>query len=160
MEPIVQEFSEYVKKLFDGKTRRDGVTPYFTHLDNVRKNTVMLQGDWSHLQMIALAHDTLEDTDVTETELTKVIFDLTMKHYPEKGSLKAIMAAQFIVRAVVVLTKKEGESYDEYLLKIKNLERDILLIKIADLLDNLSDGPSEKQRLKYRRALEILRGDA
>lgn len=55
MDNIVQDFSNFVKHLFDGKVRADGKTPYFNHLENVRKNTAFLIGEWTSFQLIALA---------------------------------------------------------------------------------------------------------
>lgn len=73
---------------------------------------------------IALLHDVLEDSDITVADL--LAYGLSNK----------------VVTAVQTLTKKKGQSYQEYLEKVKsnNLAR---VVKLADLKHN-----SDLSRLK------------
>ncbi len=93
--------------------------------------------------IVALLHDTIEDTYVTPEYLAK---------YFDKN----------IVDAVVSLTKQKGENYTDFLLRCKNniLARNI---KIADILDNLDlsrineiDVEDIERNKKYLSALKIL----
>jgi (p)ppGpp synthase/HD superfamily hydrolase len=73
---------------------------------------------------VALLHDVIEDSDVTVDDLL------------------ASGLSNEVVTAVQILTKKEGQSYQEYLEKVKsnNLAR---IVKLADLKHN-----SDLSRLK------------
>lgn len=93
---------------------------------------------------VALLHDVLEDTWVTQEYLLKAGFSCS------------------IVAAVQTLTKKEGDSYDQYLARIKKnpLAR---RVKMADLGHNLDmtrlQNPCVQdwqRREKYLQALAFL----
>lgn len=105
---------------------------------------VMLAQKEEEAMKVALLHDVLEDTAVSLEELE------------ELGYRKEIL------EAVQALTKKEEETYEEFILRAgKNpLAKKV---KIADLKDNMDlkriSSPTERdyQRLeKYKRALESL----
>lgn len=91
--------------------------------------------------IVALLHDTIEDTDITEEYLRKQGFK------PE------------IIDAVVLLTRKKDENYFDYINRVKgnSIAREV---KIADLKHN-SDltrleriNESDKKRAnKYKKAL-------
>lgn len=117
-----------------GQTRRDGVTPYFSHCEDVASR--LNEYDYAG-RSVAYLHDSIEDTCVTRESLIS------------KGVSKTI------VDAVVALTKVKGESYDRYLMNVYNnpLARKV---KIADMLSNLSDTPSERQVKKYAKGLQFL----
>ena len=93
---------------------------------------------------IALLHDVLEDSDITVADL--LAYGLSNK----------------VVTAVQTLTKKKGQSYQEYLEKVKsnNLAR---VVKLADLkhnsdlsrLKSVSDTDRERVE-KYKKAIYYL----
>jgi len=89
-------------------------------------------------KVIALLHDTVEDT----------------------GTTLGTIAQEFgneVARAVDCLTHRKGESYDEYITRVL-AEPDAIAVKIADICDNLSDNPSNNAIEKCSRALERLIG--
>lgn len=98
-------------------------------------------------KIVAVLHDIVEDTPITLSKLTELGFDAD------------------IVEAVDAITKRQGESYDQYLYRvyINPLARNV---KIKDILTN-SDltripSPTEKdfKRVeKYNRATSILTED-
>lgn len=116
-----------------GQFRRDGVTPYIVHPEAVARR---LEGDPA-AQATAWLHDVLEDTAVTEADL------------------ESAGVSRPIVDAVRLLTKVDGADYEAYLREIRNhpLARKV---KVADMLANLGDAPSERQILKYARGLIVL----
>jgi hypothetical protein len=60
-----------------------------------------------------------------------------------------------VVDAVVLLTKKSKHSYDFYINSIR--ENEIARkVKIADMLHNLSDSPTQNQIVKYASGLLTL----
>lgn len=113
-----------------GQTRRDGVTPYFTHLQAVVSR--LPENDVVHA--VAWLHDVLEDTDYT----------------PEK--LQELSIPDYVINYVMLLTKEKGESYDEYIEALKHVPI-ARQVKIADILSNLADTPTERQIVKYSKAL-------
>lgn len=118
------------------QTRRDGVTPYITHPERVARRVDELGGGPEEVAA-AWLHDVLEDTAWTAEDILK---DGMTTH---------------VVSTVMRLTKKAGISYDEYLSTV-NMSQSARLVKIADIIDNLSDTPTHKQVAKYGRALGFL----
>ena len=93
---------------------------------------------------VALLHDVLEDSDITAADLL------------------AYGLSNEVVTAVQTLTKKKGQSYQDYLEKVKsnNLAR---VVKLADLkhnsdlsrLKSVSDTDRERVK-KYKNAIRYL----
>ena len=99
--------------------------------------------DNSDLQSISYLHDVLEDSGETEE------------------GLKALFPSH-IVDAVVAITKKQGQSYDDYLGQVKANEM-ALAVKLADIEDNVNrlyklTDAATKERLteKYQHAFRVL----
>lgn len=116
-----------------GSFRRDQITEYVTHPLAVEK---LLERECDNIRMVALLHDVLEDTSITEKDL-------------------AIDFPQEVVEAVVLLTHKKDESYEDYLKKVKE-NKISCKVKITDMLHNLSCNPTQKQVNKYLKGLEFL----
>lgn len=116
-----------------GQTRRDG-RPYVTHCHAV---VLRVEGD-SQAEQVAWLHDVIEDTSVTEQEMRDMDVD------PD------------VVDAVVLLTKPKGGDYMEYLRRVKTSEL-ATKVKIADMLANLTDAPTEEQINRYVAGLAFLR---
>lgn len=91
-------------------------------------------------ECVGLLHDIIEDTQVDKEYLLSQGVDSD------------------IVDAVVILTKTEDMSYEDYLDRVKNNEY-ARQVKIADMIDNLSDNPTIKQIKKYARGLVTLTED-
>lgn len=130
MHNLTELAREIATQAHDGQYRRDGVTPYINHPAAV----VSRVGSDPHSIAAAWLHDVLEDTSETRASLL------------EKG------IPPEVVHAVVLLTKSDGLPYDDYLNLILT---DVIAtrVKIADMLSNLADGPTEKQIRKYATGL-------
>lgn len=120
----------------DGQYRRDGVTPYIEHPAAVASRAPKSP----EAQAVAWLHDVLEDTELTRD-------DLIERGIPEP-----------VVAAVEALTKQESLSYEE------NVQRAAAnqlaaAVKMADMLSNLSDSPTENQIRKYAKGLLLLLGE-
>ncbi len=101
--------------------------------------------DTDEEKAVGYLHDVLEDTSITEEDL------ITMGISSE------------IVSAIKVLTKERGESYTEYIKRVKKNEL-ARKVKIADLQHNMDlsriPNPSKRdfERLeKYKKALMYLK---
>jgi (p)ppGpp synthase/HD superfamily hydrolase len=96
---------------------------------------------------IAVLHDVIEDTAVTE--------EFLRSHFP-----------YYVIDAVVALTKVKGETLDDYYAKVK-ANPTAHLVKLADIDDNLDpvrlskldEGTRDRLKRKYEYALQVLRRD-
>ena len=76
-----------------------------------------------------------------------------------KWTLKRLAAAGFskkIVDAVDALSRREGETYDDYIRRAA-ANRVACRVKIADLEDKLTSYPRKRRVPRYRKALAALR---
>lgn len=130
----LEEIIEISRQAHLGQFRFDGVTPYFTHVEGV---ALSFSEDQIGLRAVAYLHDVLEDTSLTAQ------------------ALLGLGVAPWVVSAVEAITKREGEEYGLYLIRVKanHMARKV---KIADILYNLADTPSKKQVKKYAQALKFL----
>jgi (p)ppGpp synthase/HD superfamily hydrolase len=135
----------YAKEKHTGHFRRDEVTPYFAHLEAVVANVIFIldnvypnlsDDECEFIIIIAWLHDSIEDGRTT--------YDDILIHF-----------GQHIADGVMVLTKKKGTDYFEYVRGIAQMLY-FKIIKMADIIANLSDTPSNKQKLKYHKALLLL----
>lgn len=116
-----------------------GDDPYWHHLNDVAISVINAGGDDSQLA-IAWLHDCIEDTAATGITLLEA--GISMR----------------VVSAVVALTKVDGESYDDYIKKVKS-NSDALLVKKHDTLCNLTHSVKEgnsKRIKKYAKQLLLL----
>lgn len=127
-------YREFAKEAHHGQTRRDGRTPYFDHCEQV---AYRLDPEDHIGKSVAYLHDIIEDTEETSESLL------------EKG------VHPQVVRAVVALTKVEGEVYLDYLMSVKKNEI-ATRVKIADMISNLADSPTREQIKKYAKGLVYL----
>lgn len=96
---------------------------------------------------VAWLHDTVEDTEVTA------------------GDLSAAGLPDSVVEAVVVLSKLDNESPNDYYQRVR-VNPLALEVKLADVADNsdpvrlamLDSKTSERLTVKYTHALEVLNG--
>ncbi len=114
--------------------------PYITHPRTVAS---FLQ-DTEH-KIIALLHDTIEDTDITPQKLTELGF------------------TDRIVRSVLCLTHADGVDYFDYLDAMRD-DPNARYVKAADLMHNMDmsrlENPTERdyERLKkYQKAMEVIK---
>lgn len=131
-------------KASHGMQLRRGSALYIDHLQRVYNNVFkkyindssISDDSFSQMRIAAYLHDVLEDTDATEEQLRKIFDDVA-------------------IDIVVLLTKKKGQSYTEYLNSI--LQNDLARrVKILDMIDNISDTPTPRQVEKYAKGLQIL----
>jgi len=127
-------------KYHEGQEDKGG-NPYVFH--PIR---LMLKAVTEEEQIVAVLHDTIEDTDLT-------LDDLRNEGFSER-----------IVEAVDTLSKRKKEPYEDFIVRIKQnpLAR---RVKVYDLQDNMNlsriKKPSEKDKKrleKYSKALDVLLG--
>lgn len=91
-----------------------GGAPYFLHCLQVMLN---LKSKDEELCCIAIGHDLIEDTAITREDLERLGF------------------SKRVIEGIVALTKVDGETYEEYKLKVKS-NPDAVRVKMADLQHN------------------------
>ena len=123
-----------------GQTDKAGL-PYITHPERVAGRL-----DTPEEQVVGWLHDTVEDTEVTLT-------DISSQFGPETTA------------AVDAISRREGETWSEYLDRVQ-ANPVAKAVKISDLIDNSNLGripvvtmKDVKRQAKYNKALEKLVGE-
>ena len=132
MEIDLTAISQLAEKSLECHYRRGGA-PAIEHSIEVAQR---VEGD-TLAEAVALLHDVLEDTDLTGD-------DLIWDGVPIQ-----------VVFSVEVLTHPRWEPYKTYLERVKE-DPIATKVKIADMLTNLSDDPSDRQIKKYAEGLLFL----
>ena len=105
---------ELILKIFEGNVDKCGL-PYYNHLFKVYSKV----NNYDE-KIIALLHDIIEDKNIKASELLDI-------GYP-----------QHIVDAVVILTKKKGSYYPDYIESIIESGNNLAMnVKLADLEHNM-----------------------
>lgn len=130
---MLQKAEELARKAHEGQFRRDGKTPYITHPEKVVR---LCETDVE--KAVAWLHDVVEDTSMTMDDITEAGF-------PKE-----------VVRAVSRLTK--FFSHQPYMQYLEGVKKDPIAtkVKIADMIANLSDKPTNRQVEKYAKGLFYL----
>ena len=131
-----------------GQTRRDG-SEYFSHPSEVRNIARGFYPRDNVVQMAALLHDSLEDAPGLTMSSTEEMEDFI------RGSIQDQSSANEVIRVVRALTHEKGGSYTDYVLSLLG-DIPTLRVKLADMVHNLSDAPSSKQKAKYKTALDAI----
>jgi len=165
---MINEAMNMAREAHKGAKRRDGkdyfdghVLPVVEYLlwnyNELFPAEALIQGNWGDPEIkdcvIAAAwlHDVPEDTDVTLKDIKQALFPV------------------MVVELVEILTRRKGESYFDYIMRIHNGGMPIhefcgafrvgaVAIKLADLNHNINDGLAEGSlKDKYRLAQYILK---
>ena len=111
--------------------KRTGGEDYIIHPIRVSQGLPLLEQ-----RVAALLHDTVEDTDTTLDEIRAEFGDQ-------------------VAEIVDALTMRKGESYVDYTARLVGVPGAIE-VKIADIADNMQDGPSDNAIRKSARAITTL----
>ena len=131
-----------------GQTRRDG-SEYFSHPSQVRNIARKFYPKDNIAQMAALLHDSLEDAPGSTVDSVE-----EMEQYI-KGSIQDPASAEEVIRVVRALTHEKGGDYLSYVVGLLG-DVTTLRVKLADMVHNLTDNPSPKQKAKYKSALDAI----
>ena len=138
MQQLLEKAISIALQAHSGKTDKGG-NPYILH-----PLRLMFAMETEEEKIVALLHDVVEDSTTTIQNLKE-----------EKFSKR-------ILSAVALLTKKENQSYQEYILAIKKNPL-ATKIKLADLKDNMNTKrlkkitETDRERIKkYKAAHKLL----
>lgn len=136
--PLINRAMILAYNAHNGQKDKSGL-PYIFHVAHIAE-----QMQTEDTIVIALLHDTLEDTQITEEHL------------------KLIGCSEKIIDAVKAITRKKNEPYFDYIKRCKKNEL-ACTVKIADLMHNSNldrlpyvDEKDKKRVCKYTDALNIL----
>jgi len=143
----IHRLSQYAHR---NQFRRSG-EPYFFHPQEVGEIVDDYYDD-DITYHVAMLHDALEDgIPLGNINDEDHFFDLLIDELDEAD----IESADQIFDAVKLLTKQAGQDYIDYVnLVVKN--RHALRVKLADMMQNIGDNPSQKQVVKYANAKDYL----
>ena len=144
---------EFATKAHEGQFRKYGSNlPYISHpiavAEIVLKNSPPVYADI--IYTIAMFHDILEDTNVTEQEMYDFLIEVSVLISYNDGLSDRKDFANRIIHTVKTLSKKK-ENFDliEYLNGIK-LDYFATIAKLADLTHNMSDLKDQKKLDYYK----------
>jgi len=121
-----------------GQVRKSG-QPYFIHPYRVYQRAKSL-GLSKDVQIVSLLHDVYEDAK--------------NKDYVQKEIERQF--GKVIMQFVLLLSHDKSVDYNSYVLRLAKLSSVALTVKLLDMLENLKDNPSEKQKSKYLGAVGYL----
>ncbi len=132
MERTQLELAEDIAREAHNTQKRFDGSPYIGHIERVVDSVYTYDA-----KVVAWLHDVMEDTDITSNYL-----------------LKAGIKFSY-VNTLNRLIHKKGQLYNDYIKKMIGDELAVT-VKVADIIDNVSDKPSARQKQKYKDALTIL----
>jgi guanosine-3',5'-bis(diphosphate) 3'-pyrophosphohydrolase len=149
---IVKSAELFAKKKHSGMMRKDNITPYSKHLEDVVNRLKSLGVIDEELLCAGWLHDTIEDTDTSFDDL-----------YERFGSKVVVLVTS--LTKDMSLTRKKRERI--YVKQLKEASFDAKLIKLCDISANLSDlknydalkSKKLRQVRKIRHYLTVIKND-
>lgn len=133
IQELVELAQDIASRAHEGQVRRGTLAPYIEH----PRAMAEWVGDDPELKIVAWLHDVLEDSEQTAQSLVRA-------GIPEH-----------LVAAVVLLTRDPDVSDETYYRRISE-SRIASAVKIADMVSNLADRPTQRQIRRYAKGLLIL----
>ena len=130
---LAWEISEKVHK----NQKRCNRNPYITHVQEVVNILESMGVDDEDMIIAAILHDVVEDGGLKYAEIIQ-------KEFSDR-----------VISLVHYLTHRKDVSYEVYINGVRS-DREATIIKIADMIQNVTENPTKRQRFKYRKALPLL----
>ena len=131
-----------------GQKRRDG-SEYFLHPSEVRNIVRKFYPKDYAAQMAALLHDSLEDAPGNTVETVEEMEEFI------RGSIRNPESGEAVISTVKALTHEKNAPYVDYVIALMDNPL-ALRVKLADMVHNLSDAPSPRQKEKYTKSIQAL----
>ena len=135
----ITQAKDFARNVHSGQWRKGSPLPYIVHPMRIYHRTKKMGLSKKH-QVLAILHDTLEDSKNPKRTLKKI---------------KELFGG-IIAKLVIIMSHDKGVDYSIYLAKLAKASKTAFDVKLLDLEDNLSDKPNPKQQLKYKKALDYL----
>lgn len=148
-QPELDSASRIAGVAHQNQFRRDG-QPYIMHPTAVQAITKRYYPDNIEAQILAMLHDVMEDGPAQSGLTRRQLYRMVKDAIPDDTT-----AQQSIMNALRVMThsKRTHPVYEDYLQLVFSNPL-AAIVKISDLIHNLSHNPSERQIRKYRNALK------
>lgn len=130
---------DLAQSIHAGQYRKVSKKPYIIHPFRVyqRARTLGLSDD---VQIVAILHDTYENAKNKSYVIDKI----------------KSMYGDTILKFILILSHDKVVEYNTYLLSIAKKSNVALQVKLLDMIENLLDNPSQKQKEKYLSGLLYL----
>ena len=129
---ILDKAKDFAQQVHLGQKRKVSKKPYIIH--PYRVFLAAISGGYNKdVQLVALLHDTYEDAP--------------KKSYAE-DKIKSTFGNK-IWLFVKLLSHDKGTNYNNYILELAKRSNIALTVKLLDMIENLKDSPSSKQKQKY-----------
>jgi guanosine-3',5'-bis(diphosphate) 3'-pyrophosphohydrolase len=145
--PLLEAVS-FAARAHRNQTRKDGQTPYATHVFRVCLIVRHVFGiDDTNVLMAAALHDAIEDTPTD--------FDDLEQHFGRQ-------AAEWAAALCKDMRRPEKEREEQYVAHLRDAPWQVRVCKLADIFDNLIDSkhlkpePRERTRNRIRQYLDAL----
>lgn len=136
----IKDAIQFAAKVHKYQKRKSTGKDYITHPLNIYYDTKKYK--MSNVeQILAILHDTYEDSKDKKKIENKI-----------KGKF-----GTNIWNAIKLLSHDKDINYSNYLINLFNKSKLVFSVKLLDMKDNLSDIPTEKQKEKYKQALNQLK---
>ncbi len=131
---LPERAAAFARQAHEGQTRKFTGAPYYTHVERVAA-LVASRSDRPELIAAAYLHDTMEDCGVT--------YETLARHFGH--------AVADIVRALTNDDERKKQlGKVRYMIgKLTAMNRDALLVKLCDILNNISETQSANQARSY-----------
>jgi guanosine-3',5'-bis(diphosphate) 3'-pyrophosphohydrolase len=148
-QPELDAASHVASVAHQNQFRRDG-QPYIMHPTAVQAITKNYYPDDIEAQVLAMLHDVMEDGPAQSGLTRRQLFRMVKDAIPDDTT-----AQQSIMNALRVMThsKRTHPVYEDYLQLVFSNPL-AAIVKVSDLIHNLSHNPSGRQIIKYQNALQ------
>lgn len=130
---------DLAQSIHAGQYRKVSKKPYIIHPFRVYQRARIL-GLSNDVQIIAILHDTYEDAKNKSYVVDKI----------------KSMFGDTILKFILILSYDKAVDYNTYLLSIAKKSNIALQVKLLDIIENLLDNPTPKQKEKYLSGLLYL----
>lgn len=135
----IEKAIDLAQEIHARQYRKVSKLPYIVHPFRVYQRAKSM-GLSSDIQIISILHDVYEDT--------------TNKEYV-KHKIKSLFG-DIILKYILLLSHDREVEYNKYLLLLAKKSNIALTVKLLDIIENLLDNPSQKQKNKYFSGLQYL----
>lgn len=136
---LIDKAKDLAQQVHLGQTRKVSKQPYIIHPFRVFQQS-LLKNYNKDIQLVSLLHDTYEDS-----KNKKYVEDTIKSRF-----------GNIIWSYVKLLSHDPSINYNEYVLYLAKKSKVALTVKLLDMVENLKDNPSSKQKTKYLEAVLYL----
>lgn len=126
---LVKSAELFAEKKHEGQFRKDGITPYFKHLENVVDELKSMGITDDNILCTGWLHDTIEDTDTDYDEIH------------EKFNKKIADYVTSVTKDTRLIKSKQGKAY---ISQLKKIPWQAKVVKLGDIITNFKDLPNAK----------------